>query len=222
MTERVSFPVEVETSRGEKFTFNLFIGNDGVWQFDKDEEDAAAEIESDSDRASAIVVGTIVETRLEIALKAHLKNSSIAKKKMFKPSGPLGSFDAKIDLAYLMEIVSKDAYDDLNLIREIRNDFAHDLDIRSFESKRILDFTKQFKLIHTHVGNYSGQDYEPIVGFYARNPRKNPERQAPKRLFVYNYEARKKDPRQRYIMTAQLFTVAFALAKLPRLPFTLI
>ena len=48
---------------------------------------------------------------------------------MFRPAGPLGDFGNKINLAYLMGFISKDAWKELDTIRYIRNRFAHSVGI---------------------------------------------------------------------------------------------
>jgi DNA-binding MltR family transcriptional regulator len=44
---------------------------------------------------------------------------------MFDPSGPLGSFSTKIVLAFLIGMFTKESTQDLHIIREVRNEFAH-------------------------------------------------------------------------------------------------
>jgi hypothetical protein len=44
---------------------------------------------------------------------------------MFAPESPLGSFSAKIKMAYLLEIIEPVAFKQLKLINNIRREFAH-------------------------------------------------------------------------------------------------
>ena len=59
------------------------------------------------------------------------------KKRLFRPEGPLGSFSARIDLAYALGLIGKKAARDLHLIRKIRNDFAHDPKTIMFDDDRV-------------------------------------------------------------------------------------
>lgn len=73
------------------------------------------QIEFDSDRAAGIVAGSIAETRLEQALQSRLRPADTSKlediiKQLFRPSGALGPFSTKIDLACLMRLLSDEAY----------------------------------------------------------------------------------------------------------------
>src|SRR5437870_4238944 len=104
-----------------------------VWLSGSDDESKAiAALENDSDRAASIVAATIVEGRLERAIKCRLHPRKSETEEFFRPSGPLGSFAIKIKLAYLMGIFGDQAYRDLITLKEIRNSFAHHLDILDF------------------------------------------------------------------------------------------
>jgi hypothetical protein len=75
------------------------------------------QVEFDSDRAAGIVAGSIAELRLEQALRSRLrtgeKKIELLLLNLFRPSGALGPFSTKVDLAYLMGVLSDDAHKDL-------------------------------------------------------------------------------------------------------------
>jgi DNA-binding MltR family transcriptional regulator len=101
--------------------------------------------ESRSDRATAIVASAILEERLSSAITSRLQKDEKALSRLFKYSGPLGTFSSKIDLGYLMGLYGKEIYCDLNTIREIRNEFAHSLRTSGFKSQRVNDLCKNLK-----------------------------------------------------------------------------
>ena len=74
--------------------------------------------------------------------------------RLFLPSGPLGSFSAKIDLAYISGLITKSAHSDLVRVKEIRNAFAHNLEIKDFQSNKIRDNVKNLTLINSHIKNF--------------------------------------------------------------------
>jgi DNA-binding MltR family transcriptional regulator len=112
----------------------------------KDVESALREIETDSDRAAAIVAATLVDEHLTLALRHSLhQNKSIANE-MFSNSGPLGSFASKINLAFLIGIFSIKCHKELNTIKRIRNLFAHNLTISGCESEQVNDLVKNLVL----------------------------------------------------------------------------
>jgi hypothetical protein len=78
----------------------------------------------DSDRAVAIWAGSFVE--------AHLKNYLLAKLRagketsaLFETYGPLSTFAGCIGVGYAVRLLTKPQRDDLDLLRRIRNHFAH-------------------------------------------------------------------------------------------------
>jgi hypothetical protein len=161
------------------------------------------QIEFDSDRAAGIVAGSIAETRLEQALQSRLRPPDTSKlreivQQLFRPSGALGLFSTKIDLAYLIRLLSDEAYKDLTNIKNIRNDFAHDLDQDTFDVPSIRDRCMNFILVDRHVGPIPALD----TTIFAASPRPSPYMGLP------DYQQKLSDPRFRYAMTAQLISYA--------------
>ena len=58
--------------------------------------------------------------------------------------GPLGSFAAKISLVYSLGLIPEWEYRHLELLRDIRNKFAHKIESSSFESLNVIDRIKSF------------------------------------------------------------------------------
>lgn len=102
------------------------------------------EIETQTDRGVAIIGAAWVEEEINAAIESFLEKDKYAWDRLFRKSGPLSSFSAKIDLARLLGITSAAVSSDLHIIRTIRNDFAHsilekDHSILSFNTPRIKD-----------------------------------------------------------------------------------
>ena len=90
------------------------------------------EIESQSDRGTAIVGAAWVEEELKAALKANLLDDEVVYKRLFQ-NGRLSDFSSCIDLSYMLKLVDKSQYQDLEKIRRIRNEFAHKLTDKNLE-----------------------------------------------------------------------------------------
>ena len=58
---------------------------------------------------------------------------------MFRSSAPLNTFSAKINMAYLIGLCSKETCKEMHTIRDIRNEFAHKGMTRNFESQCVKD-----------------------------------------------------------------------------------
>lgn len=103
--------------------------------------EASKELEGESDRAAAIVGASLLENLLEsIFRKAMIDHKEKEVENIFNVYGPLGSFKAKIDLSFLLGLFPHaKIYQDLNLIRKIRNEFAHGHKELSFAHNSIRD-----------------------------------------------------------------------------------
>lgn len=75
----------------------------------------------------ALVIGGVarIDVVLERLLKAVLRPHSGGDDNLFDPDRPLGSFSAKISLAWRMGLLDTETERSLQMIRKIRNDFAH-------------------------------------------------------------------------------------------------
>jgi DNA-binding MltR family transcriptional regulator len=104
------------------------------------------ELLSGSDRASAIVGAAYVETMLETLIIGSFPDiTQHTYVELSKQSGPLHSFSAKIVLGFAMGLYSKDFFDDLNIVRQMRNHFAHKLTGSSFKDEAPRKLWKKFK-----------------------------------------------------------------------------
>jgi hypothetical protein len=157
----------------------------------EDELSAIDDMESTSDRTAAIVIASLVETRLTNTLQAGLHHDDAIVERLFRASGPLGSFSAKIDLACLMGAISKDAYRDLVILKNIRNIFAHRFKSASFTEQRIADLCRNFRLIETMICDM--EEEAPMM----EHP--------PFTLKITGYRHHLSNPRGRYVLTGHLF-----------------
>lgn len=84
---------------------------------------------SPSDRSSVIVSAAYVDELLEYLIKCFLTFTPNEKEdnELFLGYGPLSSFSSKILLSYRLGLISDYEYKALQVIRKIRNAFAHDI-----------------------------------------------------------------------------------------------
>lgn len=95
------------------------------------------EFDGASDRAAAIVAGAFLDEVLQELLQEFFVEHVSSDKKIFQGTGPLATFSAKIDLAYRLGLVSEREFRALHIIRDIRNEFAHQLDDISFTTQSV-------------------------------------------------------------------------------------
>jgi hypothetical protein len=113
-----------------------------------------------SDRAVAVLMGAIVEDALRRFILYHLREdlNSDDRTRLFGPEGALGTFSSKTVLAYALKLIGKTTRDDLDLIRNLRNEFAH--------SRRPLHFEfTEVEVVCSHLtfpdlpGTYTPKSY---------------------------------------------------------------
>ncbi len=90
-----------------------------------------------SDRGAAILVSSFVENMLQTALTNQLRIKHKHKRSVFGINGPLGSFRNKIIMSYTLTMIGKETYNNLEIIRLVRNAFAHSKITISFKTEEI-------------------------------------------------------------------------------------
>ena len=106
------------------------------------------EVFSYDDRSLSIETFSALEEILTEAIRFNIVGSdaSVAND-LFKPYGLLNSAKKKIDFCRVFGLIPKMIYDQFELFRLVRNEFAHKVAVRSFQDTR---FDKHFKSIRKH------------------------------------------------------------------------
>lgn len=93
-----------------------------------DNNSSDPDLVNESDRGVFIVAAAYIEDVLDEVLKqkiAEIKPSKGFVKNLFDLSGPLSSFSSKIAICYAFGLISKATYEDLSILRKLRNKAAH-------------------------------------------------------------------------------------------------
>jgi hypothetical protein len=106
--------------------------------------------QNESDRGAAVLAGSYVENHLGLYLRSKMTDSSIAEK-IFSPDGSLSTFSQRINFAQAFGFLSKAQCADLNLIKKIRNHFAHHPKDSSFNDKPVSDWVESLIATKTKV-----------------------------------------------------------------------
>lgn len=102
----------------------------------KDIDGFLAEFQSESERATAILGAAYLDEQLLQLLTAYFVDDD-ASQELLSTEKPLGAFGARILTAYCVGLLAREDYQDLNIIKSIRNDFAHHLHGLSFSKESI-------------------------------------------------------------------------------------
>ena len=107
-----------------------------------------ADVTKYSDRDAIIVLTSILEELIERILRKGLciSNKKI-EEKLFTFNGALGTFSNKITMVYSLGKISKEAYDDLELLRSYRNECAHNIYHSEIESNHFNSTINNFCLL---------------------------------------------------------------------------
>jgi DNA-binding MltR family transcriptional regulator len=99
----------------------------------------AREFKAESDRASVILAAALLDSALETLLRAALVPTSASEDPLFEGSNaPLGTFSARIEMAYRIGLTDANFSRNLHLVRKIRNDFAHNVAGCAFSDSSVM------------------------------------------------------------------------------------
>jgi DNA-binding MltR family transcriptional regulator len=111
--------------------------------------EALKQLDKDSDRALGITCAAFLDEALADCLNKHfLQSSSDLRERvemLLKPGQALNAFATRIDVGWVLGIYGKAARSDMARIRDIRNLFAHKVEIYSFTDPEIAKHCDQLK-----------------------------------------------------------------------------
>ena len=93
----------------------------------------------ESDRAAAILAAAFADEFLKECIQSFLIDDASIKK-LFEGYSSLSSFSARIDVAYALGLMTQSVQRDLNLVRKVRNHFAHHPSDTSFDISPVRDY----------------------------------------------------------------------------------
>jgi mannitol operon repressor len=103
--------------------------------------DFTTELSIETDRGVALVSVSYLDTLLEslVCSRSSIDESKIKSLGIFDQNGPMDTFSNKIKICYLFGLLNDMEQQDLNTIRKIRNEFAHQLSGLNFDTPSIAD-----------------------------------------------------------------------------------
>lgn len=75
-------------------------------------------------------------------LKAFFLKGKVSSELVDGVNAPLGTFSARTSASYALGLIQKNEYDEINLIRRIRNEFGHKWKDITFRSARVADLCR--------------------------------------------------------------------------------
>lgn len=109
------------------------------------DENLIKELTNSSDRAKVVLGSAVIEELLERVLKKFFVQDKDKIEKTFEgATGFLGTFSAKIKMAFLLGLISEELQKDLDNLRNIRNKFAHNILGCDFNNQSIKGLCNNF------------------------------------------------------------------------------
>jgi len=78
-----------------------------------------------NDRSLVLTIAAFAEDTLELLFLSYLREPKEAKELVNGFNAPLGTFSSRIKAAFVIGLIRKDGYQTLEILRKIRNKFAH-------------------------------------------------------------------------------------------------
>lgn len=144
------------------------------------------EINNQSDRATIVIMGSILDLQLDNLLKEYLIDSSEVNK-LFSNLGALSTFNNKIAMSYCLGLISEHEFKTLNTFRKIRNNFAHNINANSLSEDAstiglINNLSIPFGMYVPEVITFKGNEAQPFpVDVFEKSSPKD------KLLLAFNY-----------------------------------
>jgi mannitol operon repressor len=124
----------------------------------KSPEDLDASLETfirtfrnESDRGAVLVASALLDEILETLLRGAMSNEPHIKKRcidpLFGPEAALATFASKMKIARAFGILADWMYEDLEIIRKIRNEFAHSHSSADFSNPNVVRLIGSLKAV---------------------------------------------------------------------------
>lgn len=95
------------------------------------------EFQEETDRGAALVGAALIDERLERLLRSHLIECKQTEVILNGINAPLGSLSARVILAYCLGLITQLEFNEIEVIRRVRNEFAHEVHGLSFKAQKV-------------------------------------------------------------------------------------
>ena len=101
------------------------------------------EFNKESDRGAALVAASMLDERLKEILEAFLASTKASRELLLGFNAPLGTFSSRASAAFALGLIQENEFEEITLIRKIRNEFGHAWQPRSFASGSVSSLCEQ-------------------------------------------------------------------------------
>ena len=109
----------------------------------------SSQLGQETDRGAALVGAAFLENMLGALIEDFLLDDRKITKKLLKgPLAPFGNFHSRMIASYSLGLISADELHDLDIIRDVRNDFAHTAKSMSFSTSSVRTKLEKLRVPH--------------------------------------------------------------------------
>jgi DNA-binding MltR family transcriptional regulator len=119
-----------------------------------DVERLVEDFAKETDRGVALLAAAFLDDVLDVMLRTFFVDDPEAVNKLVGSGRPLESFGSRTHLAFCVGLLGRDIYHDINLVREIRNDFAH-RHPKNFTTAEIMLKCQKLQVVRTLMADES-------------------------------------------------------------------
>lgn len=133
--------------------------------YDNDEASFNVLLRETSAHAAIVVVASYIDASLAVLLQHRFLKSDTAKQLLDPVRGTLGTFNARASLCYVLGLLSKETFQDMTTIAEMRNYCAHDPKIKTWDDSEIQRLFAKITYADRAYGKGALDDMDPFLRF---------------------------------------------------------
>jgi hypothetical protein len=121
------------------------------------------EFQAETDRGAALVGAALIDSRLERLLCSHFLEPRIAEDLVTSGNAPLGTFSSRIKASFALGLITELEFREAEIIRRVRNEFAHSVHGVAFSSQRISDLCCNLKANTPDGARFNGNPRQLFI-----------------------------------------------------------
>lgn len=110
------------------------------------------DLNKETERGVALVAAAMVDDQLGRTIEAFLIPNKGSAALLEGFNAPLGSFASRIAAAFALGLISEEEHRECDLIRKVRNEFAHQVRV-SFQTDKIVSLCAQLQMVAQPYGD---------------------------------------------------------------------
>ena len=130
------------------------------------------ELKRESDRGAALIAAAVLDERLKEILENYLIVSKEANALLSGANAPLGTLSARASISYSLGLIQKNEFEEITLIRKIRNEFGHQWKNVDFNNKKIISYCNKLPWLgpaESEIGSTSRARFDFAVAILLTN-----------------------------------------------------